>query len=98
MTAAQVTLPGIKAELKQLVVSVANLSHVAPDDIKDDEPLFRDGLGLDSIDLLEIAVHLEKRYGMKVQNDDKGRKALSNMESLSQALLSHLHGGGQATA
>lgn len=98
MTEAAVTLQGIKSELKALVVNVANLSHVKPDDIRDDEPLFREGLGLDSIDLLEIAVHLEKRWGMKVQNDDKGRQALSNMDSLAHALLGHLNGGGRATA
>ena len=93
------TLPALKADLKKLVVDVANLTHVAPDDIKDDEPLFREGLGLDSIDLLEIAVHLEKRYGLKVQNDDGGRRALSNLENLAQALHAHLSmAGRQASA
>ena len=93
------TLPALKAELKKLVVEVANLSHVSPGDIKDDEVLFRDGLGLDSIDLLEIAVHLEKRYGLKVQNDDGGRRALSSIENLAQALHLHLSlAGRQASA
>gem|GEM_PF-244497 len=97
MTESAVTLPGLKAELKTLVVNVANLTHMSAEDIKDDEPLFRDGLGLDSIDLLEIAVHLEKRYGLKVQNDEGGRRALSNMENLARALHAHLT-GLQATA
>ena len=95
----QPTLLGLKTDLKKLVVDVANLAHVKPEEIKDDEPLFREGLGLDSIDLLEIAVHLEKRYGMKVQNDDSGRRALSNLENLAQALYAHLSlRAGQATA
>lgn len=95
MTEASVTLQGIKSELKALVVDVANLSHLKPGDIRDDEPLFNDGLGLDSIDLLEIAVHLEKRWGMKVQNDEKGRQALSSMDSLAHALMGHLNGSGR---
>jgi acyl carrier protein len=97
------TLPDLTAELKRLVVEVANLGHLAPDDIRDDEPLFRDGLGLDSIDLLEIAVHMEKRYGLKVQNDELGRRALANVGNLAQALHAHLsgaagHAGARAEA
>lgn len=78
-------------ELKQLIISVANLHDVQPEQIDDSKPLFRDGLGLDSIDMLEIAVHLEKKYGLKVQNDDKGRLALSNTANLAQAVSEHLH-------
>jgi acyl carrier protein len=84
------TLSALKSELKVLVIGVANIGHLQPEDIKDDEPLFRDGLGLDSIDLLEIAVHLDKRYGLKVQNDEGGRRAFLNLENLAQELYRHL--------
>ena len=54
-------------ELKQAIIEALNLEDVKPADIDDDAPLFGDGLGLDSIDALELIVLMEKRYGIKLQ-------------------------------
>jgi acyl carrier protein len=54
----------LELEVKQLIIDVLQLEDVTPDDIDPDAPLFVDGLGLDSIDALEIGVALQKRYGI----------------------------------
>lgn len=58
-------------ELKNLLIEGLHLEDVAPDDIDPTEPLFGEGLGLDSIDALEIAVILDKQYGVRVASDDE---------------------------
>jgi acyl carrier protein len=79
-------------DLRELIVKAANLGHVAPNDIGLDTPLYRDGLGLDSIDVLELVVHVERRYGLKIRNDDHGRAALRNLRSLAEVTHRHLQG------
>jgi len=61
----------IKAELKQLIIECLDLEDVEPDEIVDDEPLFVEGLGLDSIDALEIGLALQKQYGIKLKADSE---------------------------
>jgi acyl carrier protein len=56
----------LERELKSLIVSTLNLEDIAPDDIASEEPLFDAGLGLDSIDALELGVAIQKRYGIKI--------------------------------
>ena len=60
----------IVQEIAGLVVSALNL-EIAPSDIDPDAPLYREGLGLDSIDILEVALVVSKRYGFKLRDDDK---------------------------
>lgn len=55
-------------ELKEEIIEALNLEEMTDDDIKTDDPLFGDGLGLDSIDALELIVLLEKKYGIKLTN------------------------------
>jgi acyl carrier protein len=59
----------IKAELKNMIIESLDLEDIEPDDIVDDEPLFIEGLGLDSIDALEIGLALQKKYGIKLKAD-----------------------------
>lgn len=61
-------------ELKQAIIEALNLEEVKPEDIDDDAPLFGEGLGLDSIDALELIVLMEKRYGIKLKDASKGRE------------------------
>ncbi|MCP4409473.1 MAG: acyl carrier protein [Gammaproteobacteria bacterium] len=61
-------------ELKALLVSELNLEDITAADIDADAPLFRDGLGLDSIDALELAVVLDKKYGIKIKSSDQRNK------------------------
>lgn len=59
-------MKNLEFELKTLIVEALSLEDVSPDEISSDEPLFVEGLGLDSIDALEIGVALQKKYGLKV--------------------------------
>lgn len=63
----------LELELKQEIIKVLNLEDMTPDDIETDAPLFGEGLGLDSIDVLEIIVLLEKKYGIKLANPADGK-------------------------
>lgn len=56
-------------EIKQMIIDVLDLEDVETDDISTDEPLFVDGLGLDSIDALEIGLAIQQRYGIKLKSD-----------------------------
>lgn len=72
----------LKTELKALIVETLNLHDVEPAAIEDDEPLFENGLGLDSIDALELVLSLEKRYGVKISSSEESRRALVNIDTL----------------
>jgi acyl carrier protein len=63
--------------LKQQIVEQLNLKHIKPEEIGDDQPLFVDGLGLDSIDALELIVLLQQKYGIKLANPEEGTKGVS---------------------
>ena len=70
-------------ELKSLLVSELNLEDITPDQIDADAPLFGEGLGLDSIDALELAVILDKKYGIKIQSsDDLNEQIFSSLSAL----------------
>lgn len=62
-------LDGLEAEIKQLIVEVLALEDVTAEDIDSDAPLFNEGLGLDSIDSLDLAMALEQRYGVHGSQD-----------------------------
>jgi acyl carrier protein len=59
----------LEEEIKQLIIDVLQLEDITPADIDTDAPLFVDGLGLDSIDALELGVALHKRYGISLSGD-----------------------------
>ena len=61
----------MKQELKALLVDELNLEDISPDDIDEAAPLFRDGLGLDSIDALELSVIIDRQYGIKIKAEDE---------------------------
>ncbi len=81
--------PSLMQELKRLVVSAGNLHAVDPESLDEAAPLYGAGLGLDSIDLLEVIVQVERRWGLKVRNDDVGRQSLANLRSLAAAIVAH---------
>jgi Acyl carrier protein len=85
----------LEIELKELVISTLNLEDLNADDIKTDEPLFGDGLGLDSIDALELGVAIKKKYKVALEVDDGqvkqhfySIKTLSDFINKSQQALS----------
>ncbi len=72
----------LKQELKQHIVKYLNLLHVTPEQITDDMPMFGEGLGLDSIDSIELVVMLEREYGLKIEDPKEGRKILHSINSM----------------
>ena len=66
-------------KLKQEIIEVLNLEDIKPEDIDNDAPLFGEGLGLDSIDALELIVLIEKNYGIKLQDPAKGKEIFKSI-------------------
>ncbi|MDR0566279.1 MAG: phosphopantetheine-binding protein [Prevotellaceae bacterium] len=71
-------------QLKQEIIKVLNLEEVAPADIADDAPLFGEGLGLDSIDALELIVLMEKIYGIKLKDPAQGREIFKSIRVMAE--------------
>lgn len=71
-------------ELKKEIIGALNLEEINVEDIKTDAPLFMDGLGLDSIDALELTVLLEKKYGLKIKTADEGKKILFSVKTMAE--------------
>jgi len=73
------------AELKVLLIEGLHLEDVTTDEIIPDEPLFGEGLGLDSIDALEMAVLLDRKYGVKITSeDDRNQEIFASLNSLAE--------------
>jgi acyl carrier protein len=72
----------VKEKLKKIIIEELNLEDVSPEDIEDDAPLFGEGLGLDSLDAVEIVVLVEKHFGVEVKSIDEGREAFSSINAL----------------
>jgi acyl carrier protein len=72
----------LKTKLKTEIVDFLNLTHVKPEDIADDMPLFGEGLGLDSIDSIELMVLLSRNYGVDIKDPKEGRKVLVNVNTI----------------
>lgn len=71
-------------KLKEEIIIALNLSELKAEDIDEKAPLFVDGLGLDSIDALELTVLLEKNYGLKIKTADEGKKILYSVRSMAE--------------
>jgi acyl carrier protein len=77
-------------ELAELIVSALNLEGVAPGDIDPEAPLFKTGLSLDSIDALELALEISKRYGFQLRSDDENNvRIFSSLRSLAAHIETH---------
>jgi acyl carrier protein len=75
--------------LAELIVAAVNLEDVSADDIDPEAPLFNEGLGLDSIDALELALEISKQYGVQLRADDAdNRRIFASLRSLSSYIES----------
>ena len=72
----------LRRKLKELLIERLKFEDMTPDDIPDDQPLFAGGLGLDSIDALEIVVMLESEFGIKVKNEGSARDSFRSIATL----------------
>jgi acyl carrier protein len=79
----------LKQQLKKQIIEFLNLTPLTAEEIKDDEPLFGDGLGLDSIDSLELIVLLKKEYGVNIQDPKEGRKVLVDVNTMVDYITEH---------
>jgi acyl carrier protein len=76
-------------QLKQRIIEILNLEDMVPDDIDPSAPLFGEGLGLDSLDALELVVMLEKDYAIKITDIEVGRQAFASVTSLAEFIREH---------
>ena len=84
------SLTPIQQEMAELIVESLNLEDIEPSEMKPDEHLFGEGLGLDSIDALEIALAVSQKYGVQMQaEDDSVREAFSTLAALCEFVETH---------
>jgi acyl carrier protein len=77
-------MDALKEQLKKQLIAQLRLEDITPEDIDSSAPLFGDGLGLDSIDALEIIVLLEKEYGIKLKDPKQGKDVFQSIDSLAK--------------
>ncbi|MBK6540546.1 MAG: acyl carrier protein [Flavobacteriales bacterium] len=78
----------LKQQLKEQIITQLNLEEVKVEDIADDKPLFGEGLGLDSIDALELIVLLERHYGIKVTDPKQGQTIFRSVNTMAEFIQS----------
>lgn len=84
----------LKDEIKDLIIKTLELEEITPDDIIDDEPLFIDGLGLDSIDALELGMALKKKYNITMDsNKEKNKQYFSSVNTLAEFVRNNRNDG-----
>lgn len=80
----------LQIELKALIVSALGLEDIKPEDIETDAPLFVDGLGLDSIDTLELGLAIKKKYGITMSaENEENKKHFANVAALADFIAAH---------
>jgi acyl carrier protein len=74
----------LKNRLKELIVEAANLQNVDPKSIDDAGPIFGAGLGLDSLDALQLAMSLEEKFGVRIPEGDEGRTIFASVNTIAE--------------
>lgn len=77
----------LQERLKKLLIEELNLEDITPEEIGDADPLFKDGLGLDSLDAVELVVLVEKHFGIAIKDMDEGRVAFASINSLASFIV-----------
>lgn len=76
-------------ELKKHIIEELALEELTPEDIGDEEPLFGEGLGLDSIDALSLVVVLDREYGIQIEDPEKGKEILASVKTIADHVTAH---------
>lgn len=79
----------LKSQVKTMIIERLKLEGMTPDQIDDTAPLFGEGLGLDSIDALEMVLGIEQTFGVKIEDEAAGLKAFKNVDSLTAFIAEH---------
>ena len=79
----------LMSDLKSQIIAQLNLQDTKPEDIGDDQPLFVDGLGLDSIDALELIVLLQQQYKIKLSNAEDGPRVFQTVRTMAEYITAH---------
>ncbi len=79
----------LKSQVKTMIIERLKLEGMTPDQIDDSAPLFGEGLGLDSIDALEMVLGIEQTFGVKIEDEAAGLKAFKNVDSLTAFIAEH---------
>ncbi|WP_243287230.1 phosphopantetheine-binding protein [Geothrix terrae] len=79
----------LKLRVKEMIIERLKLEGLAPDQIEDQAPLFGDGLGLDSIDALELVLGIEQVFGVKIEDEAAGMKAFKSVQALTDFIAEH---------
>ena len=80
----------LEAQIKRIIVEALALEDMQPEDIETDAPLFVEGLGLDSIDALELAMALEESYGVAIEDDpEQNQRIFASVKSLAEFVRAH---------
>jgi len=74
----------LKEELKEIIIRDLKIQGVDPADIDDDAPLFEEGLGLDSLDAVELVVLIQKHFGVQIEDMEEGREAFASINALAR--------------
>lgn len=78
----------LKSEIKEMIVESLNLEDTDPADIEDDQPLFGDGLELDSLDALQLAVAIEERFGVTITDENMGQQVFASVTAMAAFVAS----------
>lgn len=79
----------LKLELKEKIIDALNLVDLTPADIQDEAPIFMEGLGLDSIDALELMLLMEKNYGIRLANPAEGKQVFKSINTMAEYVNAH---------
>ena len=82
-------MEALMADLKIQIIDALNLKHLKPEDIGDDQPLFVEGLGLDSIDALELIVLMQQRYGIKISDPKEGPQIFKSVKAMAEFITAN---------
>jgi acyl carrier protein len=89
MTKKNIDTAQLKEKLKTLIISELSIEDVTPEELDDNAQLFGDGLGLDSLDAVELVVLLQRHFGIQIKDLEQGRKIFENLDTLAQYIIEH---------